>query len=62
MDAKAKYLKLDIKLLDVRVGEPVRCSMSLEDNFNWLEDHSVNQESSEVSLRESWILCTHSLA
>ena len=35
--------------------------MRLGDDFNWLRDHSANQEAPEVSLRGSWMLCTPSL-
>ena len=63
MDVKAKYLLLDIKLLDVRQSWAAcqTYSMRLGDDFDWLGDHSANQEPPEVSLRGSWMLCTPSL-
>ena len=37
MDVKAKYLFLEIKFLDMRKSwEPVRSSMRLGDDFDWL--------------------------
>ena len=42
-------------------GQPVKRSMRLGDDFDWLGDHSANQEALEVSLRGSWMLCTPSL-
>ena len=36
VDVKAKYSSLDFKLLDVRDREPVRRSIRLGDDFDWL--------------------------
>ena len=50
MYVKANYLLLDIELLAVRqswAALPVRRSMMLGDDFDWLGDHSANQEALE---------------
>ena len=43
---------MDVELLDVRrpVGEPVRHSMRLGDDFDWLGRHSANQEAPDKSV------------
>ena len=65
MDVKAKYLLLEIRMLDeetvfLRLG-PRRRSVQHGDDFNWLGGHSANQEALEVSWWGSWLFCAPSL-
>ena len=65
MDVKAKYLLLELRMLDVKSGDCIvearRRGVRHGDDFDGLGGHFANQEAPEVSSPGSWLLCTPSL-